>query len=305
MALQILSQKQEDDYSSIFSEDDSSSTFSNDQILKFDQKLKQNAVKQMPTTAAAIKREYLLRDYSTQTDYTEILDIKHLQEMSEALVTDLNDLKSEAQLTEKHIKIQQDDIMKTAIKDLENKYEQQMEQVKITADKSINRVRRAAKQEVADMIAQIKANFMQWHEIEIKKVKSSLGGRGEAGLGGDTEGSDFNQNFGDLDAKAALMLQNSQKEIQKLLKKVSDLNEQLEEANNKEPQVIVDNTALNALQEKYDQQTLQIESLEGEKCKLEISNSKLTTEVHDLNINIKNYQVQIEKSDKEKKGMKR
>ena len=89
MALQILSQKQEDDYSSIFSEDDSSSTFSNDQILKFDQKLKQNAVKQMPTTAAAIKREYLLRDYSTQTDYTEILDIKHLQEMSEALVTDL------------------------------------------------------------------------------------------------------------------------------------------------------------------------------------------------------------------------
>ena len=59
---------------------------------------------------------------------------------------------------------------------------------------------------------------------------------------------------------------------------------------------------MNALQEKYDQQTLQIESLEGEKCKLEISNSKLTTEVHDLNINIKNYQVQIEKSDKEKKS---
>ena len=57
----------------------------------------------IPTTAAEIKRQYLLRDYGIQTDQTEILDMKHLQDLNEALVSDLHDLRYEASLTEKHI----------------------------------------------------------------------------------------------------------------------------------------------------------------------------------------------------------
>lgn len=288
MALHIISQNLEEETTSAFSDDDSTDThYIGDAILEFNSKISntRNAKKKIPTTAAAIKREYLLRDYSTQTDHTEILDIKYLQEMSEALVTDINDLRSETASTERHMRIQQDYIMKTAISELEGKHSEQIFNIQSKCDTSMKRVRRAAKQEVADIVAQIKADFMKWHEAEISKVKKSSSVLSMDG---------FDVLGGDMSAKAGLMLQSAQQEIIKLQNNVAELTSQLDAANNKKPEVVVDNTALNAMNKKYDDCQNKLDLVEAQRHKLELESKDLQTKLHDANLKMKEYQNEIE-----------
>jgi len=253
----------------------------------------------IPTTAAEIKRQYLLRDYGIQTDQTEILDMKHLQDLNEALVSDLHDLRYEASLTEKHIQIQQSKHIEAQVSKLNTQHHEQISRLKTEYSKRIDKIRRSTRQELADACASIKGEFMSWHELEVQKQmedmeSSSFSARRKTVAGG--SGKDLG--FG----KAQL-------EIKKLTAEVESLRSELDEAINCKPEVIVDNSAVEAaakeakkLNQKIDLLEAQSEKARLEKNKLEKDLFKASQAMNDLkaeNVGLENKLKELETSVRE------
>jgi len=265
----------------------------------------------LPTTAAEMRREYLLRDYGIQTDQTEILDIKHLQDLSEALVTDLHDLRTDAALTEKHIMIHQEQHMKREIEKITVAHDGVLTQLKRDYNTRVERIRRSTRQELADAIAQIKGEFMAWHDTQMATAQTQI-------LQDTGDGRSHSLTPG------MVGVLNAQQENQKLMAQVAMLQEELEAANNKEPQVIVDNSAVEAaeresrkirndlemaqaLNNKQDLQIKKLEKTNQEQVNriksLEVLNQNSENKIKELDTAIKDIQkrMQIERLEAAKK----
>lgn len=200
--------------------------------------------------------------------------------MNEALVGDLHDLRSEAALTEKHIRIHQEQHMTRELSRLQEQSQQQVEKLKGDYAKRVEKIRRGTRQELANAIAEIKGEFMTWHEKELADALESAMADMQGAQAGDSRKKSL--------APAAYAGSGAaQLEIKKLQDQVERLEADLERERSKEPSVIVDNSAVEAAEKATRKAKQQIDLLEAEKNKLEITIKKHEKTERDLNEKIK------------------
>ena len=232
---------------------------------------------QIPNTAAEIKLAFLMRDFGVQTDVSEILDIKHLHDMSECLVTELQELRHESIQSERHMKIVQDQRIETAIEKIKLSYDKKISFLEKNQNEKLQKVRRAARQQLADAIAKVKGDFMLWHKEEIRKIKTASNNRpvSRHGDGG----------------KELTVAYNT---IAELESKLEAVEKKLEESAAQEPKVVVDDTAVRAAQAANGKLEEELNKLKIENKKTLVQLKKEEKKVQDLEDSAKKFQHELE-----------
>ena len=238
-----------------------------------------------PSLAEKLQVGFLASDRFTQTEITEIIDVKHMTTTVTSLVTELADLKRDFDFTKQVLKATFEKKLQDKAFELYSKLNDRLRELQHLHEEMVQVVRRSFKQQLQDALVKMATHYKKYYEDRLSgKLDSNSQTKAKSRI-----------------ASLEMELRMSQSLVQMLQAQIDELKHELREKQSEE--TIPDTSELDAALE-------QNKELELEIMRLRDKNDELTEQIHihrdrisDLEFDVKECRSEMENERELKKKM--